>query len=106
MGDFEEFQILAERIEERMRSMRYEQELEHALCLGFTEVQLTDVRYVFDALDTDGSGQLALNEVRAALAMLKKQVPHDACENAFRSLDVDDSGELDFTEFLDFMQIL
>jgi len=104
--DFEEFQILARRIEERKRTLECEAEIERALCNGFSEGQLCDLRHVFSLLDTDGSGALNMNEVRAAMSLLEKTVSNDAFENAFRSVDTDFSGELTFIEFLDFVKVL
>lgn len=104
--DFKEFQVLSQRIEERLRSMRYQEEVEYALKCGFSEAQLFDLRWVFDALDSDGSEHLDAAEIRSGLAMMRKQVSQDAFESAFRALDQDGSGELDFLEFLDFMRLL
>mmetsp|Transcript_130084 Transcript_130084/g.277889 ORF Transcript_130084/g.277889 Transcript_130084/m.277889 type:complete len:1026 (+) Transcript_130084:91-3168(+) len=103
---FDEFEILCQRIDERLKSMRYEEEIEYALSIGFSETQLLDLRYVFDSLDADCSCKLDANEVRVGLSMMKKHVSQEAFENAFRALDVDGSGELDFLEFLDFMRML
>jgi len=104
--DFEEFQILSQRIDERLKSLRFEEEVEYALTLGFTEMQLRDFRWVFNSLDADGSGYLDAHEIRNCLTMMRKHVSHDAFEAAFTALDGDGNGELDFLEFLDFMKLL
>jgi len=104
--DFDEFQVLSQRIDERLKSLRYEEEVDFAMSLNFTEAQMQDIRMVFDSLDTDGSNKLDAHEVRSGLAMMNKQITHDKFEDAFRSLDSDGSGELDFLEFLDFMRQL
>eukprot|EP00928_Gymnodinium_smaydae_P031221 TRINITY_DN22985_c0_g1_i1.p1 TRINITY_DN22985_c0_g1~~TRINITY_DN22985_c0_g1_i1.p1 ORF type:complete len:1051 (+),score=255.24 TRINITY_DN22985_c0_g1_i1:389-3154(+) len=104
--DFEEFQVLSQRIEEKLKAMRYEEEVEHAMVLGFTQLQLRDLRWVFDSLDVDGSQRLSAQEVRAGLAKMDKKVSQHAFEAAFAGLDSDGSGELDFLEFLEFMQLL
>merc|ERR1712176_222480 len=51
--DFSEFQVLSQRIEEKLKSMRYEEEIEHAMSIGFTETQLNELRWIFDSLDSD-----------------------------------------------------
>mmetsp|Transcript_115679 Transcript_115679/g.247229 ORF Transcript_115679/g.247229 Transcript_115679/m.247229 type:complete len:939 (+) Transcript_115679:158-2974(+) len=104
--DFQEFQVLRERIDEHLKSMRYDEEVEYALCNGFTESQLRELRWAFDSLDEDGSGKLGKSEVANALSIMGKQVPIDAFETAFYSLDVDGNGELDFLEFLDFLRLM
>jgi len=38
--DFQEFQELSQRIDEKLRSFRYEEQIEFAMCLGFTEKQM------------------------------------------------------------------
>lgn len=104
--DFTEFQVLSQRIDEKLKSMRYEAEIEHAMTVGFSEAQLRDLRWVFDSLDADGSEKLSAFEVRAGLAKMDKKVSMHAFETAFNALDEDGSGELDFLEFLDFMQLM
>eukprot|EP00929_Paragymnodinium_shiwhaense_P010041 TRINITY_DN11450_c0_g1_i6.p1 TRINITY_DN11450_c0_g1~~TRINITY_DN11450_c0_g1_i6.p1 ORF type:complete len:877 (-),score=255.27 TRINITY_DN11450_c0_g1_i6:603-3233(-) len=105
--DFREFQVLSQRISERLKSMRFEEDIAFALELGFTETQLRDLREVFDSIDEDGSEKLSASEVRMGLArMNNKKVSAHAFDAAFNVLDTDGSGELDFSEFLGFMQLM
>eukprot|EP00927_Polykrikos_kofoidii_P025612 TRINITY_DN22982_c0_g1_i1.p1 TRINITY_DN22982_c0_g1~~TRINITY_DN22982_c0_g1_i1.p1 ORF type:complete len:868 (-),score=182.50 TRINITY_DN22982_c0_g1_i1:165-2768(-) len=104
--DFQEFQVLSQRIDEKLRSMRYGEEIEHAMTLGFTESQLRDLRWVFDSLDADGSEKLSAVEVRIGLGQMDMKVSQHSFESAFTMLDTDKNGELDFLEFLDFMQLM
>lgn len=104
--DFEEFQALVQRIEEKFASMRYEQELEHALAAGFHESQLGELRSIFELTDADGSGTLEVHEVRTCVNLMEKPVSHETFDHAWRKLDMDESGSLDFCEFVDLMQIL
>mmetsp|Transcript_9491 Transcript_9491/g.30200 ORF Transcript_9491/g.30200 Transcript_9491/m.30200 type:complete len:305 (+) Transcript_9491:214-1128(+) len=104
--EFDEFVDLAQRIDQRLRSMRYEEEIEYALSLNFTESQMRDMRLVFISLDVDGSNKLDAHEVKNGLAMMNKQVTTEAFDAAFKALDADGSGELDFLEFLDFMRTM
>lgn len=104
--DFAEFQELSQRIDEKLRSFRYEEEIEFAMCLGFTEPAMRDLRQVFTNLDADASQKLDADEVRIGLAMMNKHVSHKVFEETFRALDEDSSGELDFLEFLRFMKMI
>jgi Ca2+-binding EF-hand superfamily protein len=104
--DFEEFQELSQRIDEKLRSFRYEEEIEFAMRLGFSEQQMRDLRQVFSSLDQDCSQKLDADEVRIGLAMMNKHVTHKVFDETFRSLDSDGSGELDFMEFLEFMKMI
>lgn len=106
--DFEEFQLLCQRIDERLKSMHFEAEVEYALRLGFSENQLYDLRWAFDSLDSDGSGRLDAHEVRQGLALMErdKDVSQEAFDHAYCALDADGSGDLDFKEYLDFMKLL
>mmetsp|Transcript_100007 Transcript_100007/g.173527 ORF Transcript_100007/g.173527 Transcript_100007/m.173527 type:complete len:963 (-) Transcript_100007:11-2899(-) len=104
--DFPEFQNLCQRIDEKLKSFRYEEEVEFAMRLGFTEKQMRDLRWVFDSLDIDGSNKLDAAEVRNGLVMMRKHVSTESFETSFRALDKDGSGELDFTEFLSFMRMM
>lgn len=104
--NFPEFQVLCQRIDEKLKSMRYEEEIEYAMKLGFSEQHIRDLRWIFDSLDTDGSGKLDFAEVRHALGMMRKSVPSDVFSKAFKALDSDGSGELDFQEFMGFMQMM
>jgi Ca2+-binding EF-hand superfamily protein len=104
--NFEEFQNLSQRIDERLKQMRYEQEIDLAMTNGISEMQMRDFRWVFDTLDVDGSDRLSSAEVLSCMSLMAKPVPMQSFETAFKQLDVDNSGELDFLEFLEFMRIM
>jgi len=93
-------------VNEKLKILRYEEELDCAIRLGFSEKQMRDLRFVFDSLDIDGSGKLDLNEVRNAFTMLRKHPSQEALEAAFKALDTDRSGELCFKEYLFLMQAM
>lgn len=104
--DLQEFGGLFVRIEERLKSTRYEDEVQHGLRLGFSENMLSDLRFVFEKLDSDCSGSLSLQEAHSCMKMLGKKVPQDVFENAFNALDDDGSGEMEFKEFLGFVKMV
>lgn len=103
---FAEFQVLCQLIDEKLNRMRYEEDIEIAMTLGFSEVQLRDFRWVFDSLDMDGSGRLDCQEVQLGLTLMQKTVPADVVQSIFEQLDEDCSGCLDFREFLELMRFL
>lgn len=104
--NFQEFEVLVQRINERLKSIRFQEEIDYGLRIGLSESQLYDFRFAFESLDLDGSGKLDFSEVRQCLLMLGKKVSHETLETAFKILDEDGSGELDFTEFLEFIKLL
>mmetsp|Transcript_120478 Transcript_120478/g.190947 ORF Transcript_120478/g.190947 Transcript_120478/m.190947 type:complete len:883 (+) Transcript_120478:87-2735(+) len=104
--DFAEFAELSQRIDEKLKSFRYEEEVECAMCLGFSEKQMRDFRWVFDSLDTDGSQKLDAAEVKNGLSIMSKKIGNETFDTIFAKLDADGSGELDFLEFVHFMKML
>jgi len=86
--------------------MRYDREVSVAVSLGFTEIQLRDFKWVFDALDADGSGRLDIEEVHSGMLMMDRPVARDRLERMMRRADADASGGLEFMEFLELMKIL
>jgi len=104
--DFEEFQVLCQRIDEKFRNLRYEEEVQYACKCGFPSEELFQLRWIFDSLDTDASGCLDAGEIKLALTMLQKSVLHDSFECALRTLDQDQDGSLDFLEFIEFVRLL
>eukprot|EP01083_Nonionella_stella_P063951 166235_1 len=62
-----------------------------------------DIAYLrseWNRADTDHSGSLSLKEVRSLLKRLNIVVPKAIAANMFDSVDVDDSGDLNFAEFV------
>ena len=104
--DFSELQELAQRISEKLNVFRYEELIENAMRMGFTERQMRDLRWVFDSLDADGGGTLDAAEVRNGLMMMGKEFPPRAFDLMFKTIDKDGTGSLDFMEFLAFYQKL
>lgn len=104
--NFEEFQVLCQRINEKLKALRFEEELEVAMCLGFTENCMRDLRWVFEQLDIDGSDTLDEGEVRHALTLMKREVSNYSLRQAFRNINEDSSGSLNFTDYLGLMKML
>jgi len=60
--------------------------------------ELTKLKSTFVALDKDNSGSITLNELRNLLA--KYNMSDEEAAKVFEGVDVDDSGEIQLTEFL------
>ena len=53
----------------------------------------------FTKIDTDGSGTLDRDEVRLALKRMGKDMAADEFDAAFKAMDLDEGGEVEFDEF-------
>lgn len=72
---------------------------------GFSEKEFTELRWAFDMLDEDKGGSLCANEVQEAMNLAHVNLPtEEHFRVAFRSLDADGSGALDFSEFITLMK--
>eukprot|EP00928_Gymnodinium_smaydae_P028647 TRINITY_DN2179_c0_g3_i2.p1 TRINITY_DN2179_c0_g3~~TRINITY_DN2179_c0_g3_i2.p1 ORF type:complete len:851 (-),score=156.08 TRINITY_DN2179_c0_g3_i2:194-2746(-) len=104
--DFMEFQDLCQRIDEKLKQIRYEQEIDFAMSHGFTEAQMRDFRWVFDTLDVEGSERLSLTDVHSCLSAMHKNISWETVEATYQRLECDGDGDLDFLEFLELMQLM
>jgi len=59
-----------------------------------------EMRETFDKFDRNGSGELNLLEYKKAWKFLGKPGTEQDMENAFRSVDIDDSGYIEWDEFV------
>ena len=57
-----------------------------------------NLKEIFENLDENKDGTLNLNEIKKGIEKLGKKV--DDINNIFKSLDTDDTGKIDYTEFL------
>jgi Ca2+-binding EF-hand superfamily protein len=86
---------------ERKRQRRLAHEARVARDLNFDQLELSDVRGVFRQFDTDYGGQLDRTEVQKAMSNLRVSFKRDSYfDAAFRALDEDQSGFLEFCEFI------
>ena len=64
------------------------------------DMEHIDEKRAFEEMDTDGSGDLDFEEIKAALLMMgHKDVPDDKVRQYFAEYDTDGNGTLDFEEF-------
>jgi hypothetical protein len=67
-------------------------------------IQLNNLCYLkqeFDAYDEDRSGYIDVKELKELLEKLGEELSEDELEQAFRELDQDGSGEIEFFEFVE-----
>lgn len=62
-----------------------------------------NLRYIFDAIDRDRSGELSTHELAAHLQSAGKTFSDGELTYLFKSIDRDGSGEIDFEEFGELM---
>merc|ERR1712224_525269 len=63
--------------------------------------QIIGLAAAFEALDTDQSGSLSLNEIRAGFERMDPKVfQRDDCQRVFKSVDFDNSHEIRYNEFV------
>ena len=59
-----------------------------------------EMKEAFDMFDADGNGTLDLSEIKAVMKDLKLEGAEKFILQRFREVDVDNSGEIDFQEFV------
>lgn len=64
-----------------------------------TEAEIGNLRDVFEAIDTDGSGSLSIQELTEALKNTHGTM-QTTIENIMAGIDIDGDQELDYHEFL------
>merc|ERR1719478_1703026 len=67
-------------------------------------IQLNNLCYLkqeFDTYDEDRSGYIDVKELRELLEKLGEELTEEELEQAFKELDADGSGEIEFFEFVE-----
>ena len=70
---------------------------------GLTEDEVMEIKEAFDLFDSDKSGQIDTEELKAALKNLGIDAKNQTLANMMADLDKDGSGQIDFEEFIDMM---
>ena len=85
-----------------LRNIFNRREFQKAICVvtkkPFPETEL-DLRSAFDALDMNHSGKLELPNIRHAIKQLDPSYKEEEIIEILSSLDLDESGEVDWLEF-------
>lgn len=103
---FDEFQDLCQHIEEKLNRLRFDEEMDIGIGLGFTAVQVRDFRYLFDELDVNGSQTLDLTEVHTGLKILGKPVSQTRIHKMFLKLNNDSYFANEWVEFPQFLGLM
>jgi Ca2+-binding EF-hand superfamily protein len=98
--DFHEFAQLCQRVQEMLQLVVHHEELQAAKSLHITATQLQEYKSVFHMLDPDETGQLTLESVREIVDSLHIQISGDELYEIFAQVDADESGAIEFNEFL------
>ena len=70
---------------------------------GLTEEEVMEIKEAFDLFDNDKSGTIDTNELKQALKNLGIDAKNQTLSNMMADLDKDNSGTIDFDEFIDMM---
>ena len=70
---------------------------------GLTEDEVEEIKEAFDLFDTDGSGSIDPKELKAAMQSLGFEAKNQTIFQMISDLDANNSGAIDFEEFLDMM---
>lgn len=70
---------------------------------GLLEAEILEIKEAFDLFDSDKSGKIDVEELKAALKNLGIDTKNQTLSNMMADLDSDNSGEIDFNEFIDMM---
>lgn len=66
-----------------------------------TEKDKTELKAQFEEMDTDKSGTLSKEEIKAAHEKIGIEMPEDFLNDLFKDMDTDGNGKVKFLEFLD-----
>jgi len=102
--DESELLFLVQRITERVHEMAREEQNKIGQELRFTQREVNKLRQAFEALDDEGDGTLGISEVERCIAMAGVVIPHAKAVRLIQEIDEDESGQLDFTEFMSLMR--
>ncbi|KAL3835837.1 hypothetical protein ACJMK2_021300 [Sinanodonta woodiana] len=67
---------------------------------GLSEEQLKAYRDAFDQFDKDGNGYITMSELMTVMKSLGYNPSKKTLERIIKEVDMDDSGTVDFSEFL------
>jgi centrin-1 len=70
---------------------------------GLKEDEIYEIKEAFDLFDTDGGGSIDPKELKEAMNSLGLETRNQTIYQMISDLDADNSGTIDFKEFLDLM---
>mmetsp|Transcript_10330 Transcript_10330/g.26241 ORF Transcript_10330/g.26241 Transcript_10330/m.26241 type:complete len:242 (-) Transcript_10330:95-820(-) len=98
---------MEEASEEQKEQMGIEQDmLKHKERLGVSDEEIETYRAIFALLDLDGGGSIDEEELALGFANSRDRFSKDEIKRMVAQVDEDNSGEIDISEFVLFMDIL
>eukprot|EP00746_Dinoflagellata_sp_MGD_P140270 gnl/MRDRNA2_/MRDRNA2_73549_c0_seq1.p1 gnl/MRDRNA2_/MRDRNA2_73549_c0~~gnl/MRDRNA2_/MRDRNA2_73549_c0_seq1.p1 ORF type:complete len:1092 (+),score=218.15 gnl/MRDRNA2_/MRDRNA2_73549_c0_seq1:269-3277(+) len=86
--DIQEFEVVAQRVWERLRTCQKDQDEKLALEMGFTSERFDDLRELFEKLeDLAGFGGVSIMEVRKVVHFMKLPMSSDALRTLFAQVE-------------------
>ena len=73
------------------------------MAANLTKQQIDEIQTAFDMFDKDSDGVITTEELTAVVASLGHATKESDIEDMIRQLDADNSGTVDFPEFLNMM---
>uniref|UniRef100_A0A7S3QZ31 EF-hand domain-containing protein n=1 Tax=Dunaliella tertiolecta TaxID=3047 RepID=A0A7S3QZ31_DUNTE len=68
-----------------------------------SDAEVKEFREIFDFMDRDKGGTLGIQEIKQLTDMLGMRISPDELDNIMKQIDADNSGQVDFDEFLQVM---
>ena len=100
--------VVTTSMDEAQEQQREEQEIEDNIASiqdieQLSEAEIDTFRKVFSMLDLDGGGTIEEEELRIGLESIGKNPTDAELQNMMKEVDDDESGEIDPSEFVQFM---
>lgn len=73
------------------------------MSVDLSEAQREEMREAFDLFDRDGSGGISFQELTCVMYALGQNITQAEALQLFQEVDTDNSGEIDFDEFIKMM---
>lgn len=99
--DFHRLLHSSSELAQSFREMALRREFRRAVVLKTRRAfpSTNELKAVFDEVDTDGSGDIGLEDLRELLRHLDKTLSDDEIRELIRSMDLSSSGSVNFDEF-------
>lgn len=108
--DLDEFEIIVQRVDTKLRAMQRDRDAEFAHALGFSKARFQELLELYeeteDLYQTAGADGFDITGLRHIVNKLRKPLTSNALRSLFRQLDEDRLGALDIFQHLQFMWII
>jgi len=103
---FNQLKRILQRSRETVNAWKHQQEVKAALENGFKESELEELHFTFESLDADHSGTIDADEAWHSVCLLGFKISRVVFDAVFAQVDEDDSGGLEFIEFLKLLRLI